>query len=53
MQIIVHDCYSLYQNKMLYNNIFFGTNFTDLLIFSCIQRTHPKFNNAITLGSEI
>ena len=28
------------------SEVFMGTNFTDLLMFLCIHRTHPKFNNA-------
>ena len=33
-----------YQNKTLCNKLFFDTTCTDLL-FSYIQRTHPKINN--------
>ena len=34
-----------YQNKTLYNKIFFCTNLTDLLVFSRIHRTQLKFSN--------
>ena len=36
-----------YQNKALYNKVYFGTSFTNLLMFSCIHvpSTHPKFNH--------
>ena len=33
-----------FQNKMLYNRVFFGTNFMVLLMSSLIQRTRPKLN---------
>ena len=34
-----------YQNETLYKRVFFsGTNLTDLLMYSRIFRTHPKFN---------
>ena len=42
---IIHDDNTVYQNKMLYNKIFFGTNFMGLLKISCIYRTNQKFNN--------
>ena len=35
-----------YQNKTLYNKVFFGTYFTEMLMFSHIERTRLKFNNA-------
>ena len=35
-----------YQNKMLYNKVLSSTNFTDLLMFSCIHRSHALLNNA-------
>ena len=37
---------SHYQNKLLLNNFFFSTLFTDLLMFSCIHRAHPKVNGS-------
>ena len=35
-----------FYNKTLYNKVFFGTNLTDLLMYSRTYRTHPKFNHA-------
>ena len=34
-----------YQNKTLYNKVFFGTNFMHLQMFLHIHITHPKFYN--------
>ena len=38
-----------YQNKMLYNRVFFGANFTDLLMFSCKHRTSHSLKKQIML----
>ena len=35
-----------YQNKTLYNKVFFGTNFMDSLMFLGMHRTSPKLNYA-------
>ena len=44
MQIIVHDCYTLSELNIM-QQIVFCTFFMDLLMFSHIHRTHPKFDN--------
>ena len=36
-----------YQNKMLYNRVFFITNLMNLLKIPCIHRTYPNFNNNV------
>ena len=42
---LLYIIFTHYQNKTLYNGVFFSTHFMILLIFSDIHRTHPKFNN--------
>ena len=35
-----------YNNKMLFQKLFFCTIFMDLLIYSSVHKTHPKFTDA-------
>ena len=43
---VLYTTITHYQNKTLYNKVFFGTIFTDLMMFSRKYRTQAMLNNA-------